>query len=80
MTNSERPVFVVKFECKNCGAVWEEKYYKGDRVEENYWGVYVKDHRCTHKISCPYCHKVQCPVCGIEQDVVVRKKMPLVNI
>jgi len=70
-------VFAIKFRCGNCGAEWEEQFCRGDKVDEQFPGIYVQDHRCTGEPSCPYCRYIECPVCGGEDDVIVRERYPI---
>jgi len=76
----EEKVFAVKFECENCGAEWEEKFCRGDKVEEQFLGIYVQDHRCTGEASCLYCRHIECPVCGRRDDVLIKERYPLKKV
>jgi len=76
----EKKAFAVQFQCHNCGHSWWEEFYKGDVVYSGILNIeapYVKDHRCTHNRSCPYCRRIQCPICEAEEEVSIKDRKPL---
>jgi len=74
---AERQSFAVRFRCRNCGTMWRETFFKGDRVTKEFDGVVVRDHRCTHGADCPYCRIVECPTCGAKEEVEICARYPL---
>ena len=70
-------VFEVQYRCANCGHVWKEKYEKGDRITEDFWGVHLHSHQCTGDYSCPHCKRIECPVCGATKAISVKARQPL---
>lgn len=69
--------FRVRYKCLNCGNTFAEEYERGDEIREQLEGVYLKSHKCTGSISCPYCRYIKCPVCKSERLVIVIEREPL---
>jgi hypothetical protein len=56
-------VFEIRWYCRNCGKRFIEKYEKGDEIESQHVGFYLKHHKCTGIIGCKYCRNILCPNC-----------------
>jgi len=71
--------FKVKFDCMNCGNVWEQEFGKKIHVENETFGkVYVRYDGCKGGKECK-CHYVKCPVCELENHIRVLEREPLIN-
>lgn len=70
------PAFYVDFACGNCGKTWNEAFERGDRVEQNWNGVRLESHACTHGHDCTACRAIECSICGLREHVKVTKRWP----
>ena len=72
-------MFKVEFRCANCGSEWTEAFKRGDRLEDQYQGPWLKAADCSHDFSCKACRYIECPNCGLSVDVSIKSQQPVAS-
>lgn len=74
-------VFVVEFDCSNCGKQWDDEYAErtevGPLVHDR--DVHVRNVDCEEfgMHNCDCCYKVFCPNCELADAVGVERRYPV---
>lgn len=76
-------VFKIKFECKNCGNVFDEEFKRGTKVKREgtrrkKYKVYCSDTVLSHNsVRCDECRIISCPVCNLKDELKELNRNPL---
>jgi len=68
-------MYVVKYECDNCGEVWGVLYKANMMVKKNILSLIVID-----KESMKTLERVVCPVCGEDEYIWIKDRFPVEKV